>query len=1039
MATTTPGQQQLPIQPVSNPILCAPYAEPDWHWKYDTASGEASKVPGRREASYWYQSRRTGGSQLGFFAEEERDDLPLVNALRADVRRWREAGYPNAENVTRQLLTYWKREDRLRRLFFCQLEAAETVIYLREILASGKRLPWTTLKVSRDDFERLGHGETPSFIEAEAVEKEGFQGPTLVDRPNEPGLPPLTRYGCKMATGSGKTVVMAMLTAWSLCNRGRKPSDERFPAGVLVVCPNLTVKERLQVLRPEREDNYYEAFDLVPSSLMPELRKGKVLLENWHQFAPESPHAEGGKTYTVVNKGEEGAQAFAQRVLRDLFERGRLMVLNDEAHHAYRPAPLPDDSPLSAEEKAEREEATVWISGLDRINQGCGIRFCVDLSATPFYLHGSGYIEGSPFPWLVSDFGLVDAIESGIVKIPRLPVSDTTGRPEPKYFALWKYITERLQPGERLPGRGRKPKPEVVWREAEDALRTLASQWKERWEYIQQAAPTQEHTPPVLIIVCDNTDIAELFYRNISGEQVMDIVDLNPDEDDEEEGDEEAAVPRGRKGKPKTKLAYGAGKLIPEFANREGFRPTLRIDSKLLAQAESEDGSGSRQDAAQTLREIVATVGKQGEPGEHVRCVVSVQMLSEGWDANNVTHIFGLRAFGSQLLCEQVVGRGLRRMDYDPDPETGLLSEEYVDVYGVPFSVIPFKGRETKRPAPEDKPKNHVRSIPERADFRIDFPVVEGYAFALERNLIKADVSKIEPLALDSSETPTSVFVKPQVGYQLGGPSLAGGFATVEQTREEYYRSTHLQTITFEIARQVVYRLSDGAGVGTARKRLQSRHQLFPQVYRVVDDFVSRKVHAHDCDMRELGLEKYATLAVERLAMAIQPNDAEGEPPLLPILNRYKPVGSTDGVDFKTTKPVFATVKSHINAVAADTATWEQSAAFRLEQSVKVAFYARNDHMEFAVPYEFLGINHSYVPDYLVRLVDGSTLILEIKGWSDEQDNAKHEAAKRWVAAVNHWRRLGRWRFHVCRNPQMLGKELEVLMNEPVSSHPTTP
>jgi type III restriction enzyme len=1027
MATVLRDQTQLPIQPVNNPILCSPYQEPDKHWVYDIQTGEASQAPGRRPASYWYRSQRTGSAQMGLFAEEERDDLPLVNAVRADVRRWREAGYPNAENVTKQLLAHWNRQDRTRRLFFCQVEAVETIIYLNEILRSGKRLPWQKLELSREDFERLSAGEKPLGI----GDPQATVFPTLADQPAAPWMPPLTRYGCKMATGSGKTVVMSMLIAWTLCNRGRKPNDERFPAAVLVVCPNLTVKERLQVLRPERDDNYYEAFDLVPTSLIPEMKKGKVLLENWHQFAPESPHAEGGKTYAVVNKGEESAQAFARRVLGDLYDRGPLMVLNDEAHHAYRPAPIPDDAPLTAEERAEREEATVWIDGLDRINQGLGIRLCVDLSATPFYLQGSGYIEGSPFPWLVSDFGLVDAIESGIVKIPRLPVSDTTGRPEPKYFALWKHITENLQPGERLPGRGRKPKPEVVWREAEDALRTLTSQWKERWEYIQGAKPEQEHTPPVLIIVCDNTDIAELFYRNISGEQVEEVVNAE-DLDETDDTEEETEAPRGRgKGKPKSKVVYGQGKLIPEFQNAPGRQYTLRIDTKLLSEAESADGSGSRKDAAERLREIVATVGKRGAPGEHIRCVVSVQMLSEGWDANNVTHIFGLRAFGSQLLCEQVVGRGLRRMDYTPDPETGLLTEEYVDVYGVPFSVIPFKGRDTQKPAPEDKPKNHVRSLDERKHFEIHFPVVEGYALALEKNLIRADISKIEPLTLDAGETPTAVFVKPQVGYQLGGPSLAGGFAVVEQTREEYYRTTHLQTITFEIARQVSSRLSDANAAGNGKKRYLGRHQLFPQVYRIVDEYVCTRIHTRGCDRRELGLEKYATLAVERLSDAIRPNDEQGEPPLLPILNRYKPIGSTAGVDFKTTRPVFATIRSHINAVAADTATWEQSAAFRLEQAAVsglVECYARNDHLEFGIPYEFLGISHTYLPDYLVKLVNGTTLVLEVKGWEDEQDKAKHEAARRWVDAVNHWRQLGRWAFHVCKDPQMLGREVEYLL-----------
>ncbi len=692
-------------------------------------------------------------------------------------------------------------------------------MYLTEILGSGKRPRWNP-RLSVHDYQQLCQGENPSFV----TQQHLSVSPSLVDIPNEPAL---IRYGCKMATGSGKTVVMAMLIAWKFCNRGRVPGDERFPAAVLVVCPNLTIKERLQVLRPDNKGGtYYEQFDLVPSPLRPLLNAGRVLVTNWHQFAPESPHSEGGKSYIVVNKGVESPEAFARRVLGDLYDHAPIPVLNDEAHHAYRPAPVEEATRLTATEKAEREEATVWISGLDRINTACGITFCVDLSATPFYLQGSGYSEGSPFPWLISDFGLVDAIESGIVKIPRLPVSDTTGRPEPKYFALWKQITDNLQPGERLPGG--KPKPEVVWREAGDALSTLASQWKERFDYIHQATPDKEHTPPVLIIVCDNTDIAELFYKNISGEEVMEIVE------DNEEKDEEDDTPRKKK-KVKTKIVYGMGKLFPEhFSNREDFRPTLRIDSKLLAEAESEDPRMTRREVAEALREIVATVGKPGKPGEQVRCVISVQMLSEGWDANNVTHILGLRAFGSQPLCEQVIGRGLRRMDYTLDPKTGLLTEEYVDVYGIPFSIIPFKGRETKKPAPEDKPKNHVRALPERQQFAIRFPVVEGYAFALQRHLIKADIEAMEPLILEPARTPTAVFVKPQVGYQLGRPTAGGGFEFTEHNREAYYQSIHLQTIQFEIARQVVWKLTEVVENSTPKLRLQSRHQLFPQVYRLV-------------------------------------------------------------------------------------------------------------------------------------------------------------------------------------------------------------
>ncbi len=672
-------QAPLAVQPVGKPILSSPYVEPDQHWVYDTGTGTAHIAAGRRPASFLfrYQTPTTQARfQQSLFLEEEMEELPLVNALREDIRSWRSRGYEGATEITKQLLRHWWREDRPRRLFFCQLEAVESIIFLNEIRLSKKYFRGN-----------------PNFTDEHLR--------VLWDRPDDPRYNLLLRrMGVKMATGTGKTVVMSMLIAWAFCNRAQVSSDERFPQAVLAVCPNLTIKERLQVLRPDHLDNYYAAFDLVPQKMRPLLQSGKVLVENWHVFLPESEHSEGGSTYAVVNKGPEGPEAFARKRLGDLYDLGPIMVLNDEAHHAWRPAPLVGDESQNQVDKEEWTEATVWVNGLDMINEGAngdeaGIQFCVDLSATPFYISGSGYTEGQPFPWIVSDFGLVDAIESGIVKIPRLPVSDTTGQPEARYFRLWQHITEKLQPGERLAGKGRKPKPEVVYREAHDALLTLASQWKDRFDAIQVATNLQDKTPPVMILVCDNTDIAEVFYRMISGES------------------EERTT--GDDGKEESRLVYGQSQVLEEFTNQPGFTPTVRIDSKLLAEAEGREEGMSREDAAEQLRRIVATVGKPGQPGAQVRCVVSVAMLTEGWDANNVTHILGLRAFGSQLLCEQVVGRGLRRMDYVPDPETGMLTEEYVDIYGVPFSLIPFRGRKPEEKPVEDQPKQHVFALEERA------------------------------------------------------------------------------------------------------------------------------------------------------------------------------------------------------------------------------------------------------------------------------------------------------------------------------------
>ncbi len=987
----------IPIQPVESPVICKPYYEPTHYWEYERTTGRANKREGRRPSAYWYKdpSADIRRGQMTLELEEDRRDLVCVNKLRADVKRWRASNWEGATNVTKDLLRHWWRKDRARRLFFCQVEAAETAIFLNEI------------RGFRRDGQRGQPRWNPEFSDADFALLWNSEG----------NPEPLPRYACKMATGSGKTVVMSMLIAWAFCNRARVPSDERFPNAALIICPNLTIKERLQVLRTDvGGEDYYTQFDIVPPQYRDLIRTGKVLVTNWHFFAPESEHSEGGKSYNVVKKGAETDEAFARNRLGELFERGPIMVLNDEGHHAYRPRPMSEEElrRTDAEAKKEREEATLWIQGLDRIASACGIRFCIDLSATPFYIKGSGFPEGEPFPWIVSDFGLVDAIESGITKIPRLPVSDTTGQPDPKYFRLWRNITKDLASAQRLSNK--RPKPDVVWERAHEAVVQLAGEYKKTFDAIQGASDTAFKAPPVMIVVCDNTDIAQVFFENISGQAETESVSA----EDEGEGQEGAAA---KPKKPKPTVTYSAGKVFPElFQNDKGRLWSIRIDSKRLEKVESEDPEATRDEAARELREIVNTVGRPGKPGRDVRCVVSVAMLSEGWDANNVTHILGVRAFGSQLLCEQVVGRGLRRMNYTPDPATELLPEEYVDIYGIPFSVIPYKGKTSRTPI--DRPVNHVVALPERAAYEMRFPNVEGYVYALRRPSVKADFSTLERLVIEPETTPTATFLRIITDHLEGGTRGGGIGDYVEHNRSAYYALHHIQEIEFEIARQVVASLvgegSQAPVKGSAKARGLARHELFPQVLRIVRQFVARKVDFRGANKCELGLEKYVRRIKERLLDAIVPDESEGEIPLLPILNRYKPIGTSADVDFTTKREVHGTAHSHVSAVVLDS-SWEQMAAFYLEQQTDHVFcYVRNDRPFLLIPYEYEGVQHHFEPDYLVRLKNGKTLILEPKGEEDDRDRAKYQAARRWVTAVNNWGRLGVWDFKPCRDPQLL-------------------
>jgi type III restriction enzyme len=932
---------------VDQPILNNPFEEPTRYWIYQ--SGQPYVQTGRRPAGYYFKARRRPDEQTTLFTDEQFVELTHINQIRHQVKQWREKGYPGVTPITRQLLEHWNRPDRERRLFFCQREAAETIIYLVEVWQGSRSL------VDLRDEE--GNDRT-------------------LDRPLDPvsverGYKALRRYGCKMATGSGKTVVMAMIAAWSVLNKTHYRQRKEFSDAVLVVCPNLTVKERLQVLKPSHEKNYYQAFDLVPPSLMEQLGAGKFLVTNWHAFAPE----DDSNKRSVVQRGEESEAAFCNRVLHELGSKQNILVLNDEAHHAYRPKGVDEAAlrDLSAEEKRalrqDEEEATVWVSGLDKINRARGINCCVDVSATPFYIKGSGYPEGSALPWLVSDFGLVDAIESGIVKIPRVPVDDNTGQIVPGYFALWDWIMKRLPAADR--GRGRKPKPEAVLREADGALKQLAGEWRQEFERFQRDG---FEFPPCLIVVCNDTSLATVMHEYIAQQ----------------------------------------GAVFPELLqNRDGQELTIRIDSKLLAEAEAREGE-SKQDAAAALRQKVNTVGKVGEAGERVRCVVSVGMLTEGWDAQNVTQILGLRAFQSQLLCEQVVGRGLRRANYNFEfDENGVpTNEEYVDVYGIPFEVIPVKRKPVKSSI-TPKESTLVKALPEREHLKIEFPRVEGFVFEV-RQRIKCDVDGLPKITVEPAKDPTETIVRAQVGYAMGAPSLLGAGGTERQTRQAFYESVRLQQIEFAIARRVTHALVSESG----KLKFSARHLLFPQVLSIVRDTINRRVDFGDADRREIGLEKYVQQIVERLCNAIEPDEAHGETPLLPRIERFRPKGSTSDVLFRTVKPCKGTMKSHVSHVALDTKTWESSVAYRLEQSPHVVAYVKNDHLDFAIPYDFDGHSHNYYPDYLIRLSNGVMLILEVKGYEDEVDRQKYAATRRWVSAVNNWGQMGRWEFAVVKDPK---------------------
>ena len=1024
MAKKKPKQQEAPpdwkpTQAVPDPILNGPYDEPTRHWVYK--NGIPQETAGRRPAGYYFVRQGVAAGQGDLLADEQFDPLELVNRLRRDVARWRESGYRGATQTTRDLLHYWRRDDRGRRMFFCQVEAAETLIYLLEIAIPGQlsKTRYQNFEVDAALLSTLLRGDKPGFAAADDI-----NWPRLIDPTGKDGELGLRRLGCKMATGSGKTMVMAMIITWAFVNRAKNSHSTEFPNGVVVCAPNLTVKERLQVLKPENASNIYTMFDLVPKAYKDQLNTGKIIITNWHAFAPKSEHTEGDSSYRVVQKGEETPDAFTKDRLGDLALRLPVLVLNDEGHHCWRPKPgglsTEEIAKLSAEEKKaldeEKEEARVWLAGLDRINNSGlagkdangalrpGVLACIDLSATPFYLSNSGYTEGSPFPWLVSDFGLVDAIECGIVKIPRMPVADSAenvddaGRPDPKYFRLWRNIVDNLKPHERI---GRRPKPDAIYQHAEGALKTLASQWKIQFDERKAQAQGGHFIPPVMIVVCDNTEIARLFYEKISGEHLEEGLD------DTKEG---IAV---------EKAVFGMSEVLPEFTNEPGIKRTFRIDSKLLAKIETEEGE-SKDEAAIALRELIASVGKPGGPGEQVRCVVSVSMLTEGWDANTVTHILGVRAFGSQLLCEQVVGRGLRRMSYEVDPATNKLRAEYVDVYGIPFSLIPFKARKEDDDGP-DPVYRHVYTVDERANMVMRFPMVESYTYDVRTSGVLCDVDALPETFVQ--DEPVKVYITPTRGYNDEPDSMTSG-DFVEQTREAYYSTVRLQEVIFRIAQMIVQDLTDAAKASQTgiKSPILARHQIFPDVVRILQQYVAKKVRfAEGVDKRELGLDRYARKVAERVREGITAAVASTKSPLLPVISRYQPYLTTEGVEDHTTRPVVDLVKSHLSGAIIHSDD-ERKAIDVLEDLDEVEFFAPNSRkIGMVIRYLYDGAGANYEPDFVVRIAGGKTLILEIKGEAglihgDNRDRteAKKAAATKWVTAINNSGRDGQWAYVFC-------------------------
>ncbi|MBI5234758.1 MAG: DEAD/DEAH box helicase family protein [Deltaproteobacteria bacterium] len=970
---------------IENPIINSPFDEPTRHFRFTDEGITNEVVDGRRISSYFVPiaKPKKKGKQLYFdteWTQERIEENKLVNDIRSRVAMWRKGGYIGVTPTTSRLIAYWTDPAREKKLFFCQNEALETAIYITEVAKK--------------------YGD--AWIE------------NAIRKANDTSNPGLPRTAFKMATGSGKTVVMAMLIAWHTLNKRANPQDARFSDSFLIITPGITIRDRLRVLLPNDPDNYYRQRDVVAAHDIDNLGQAKIIIQNYHAFQLRERVAAGKITKQILADGQpnpftETPDQMARRVCREFGNKKNIIVLNDEAHHCYRRKPDVEDEKLTGDDRVEAKqrdiEARVWISGIEAVKAKIGVKAIYDLSATPFFLRGSGYSEGTLFPWVVSDFSLIDAIEAGIVKVPRVPVADDsmTGG-QPTYRDLWLRIREDLpKKGRKTDDVGGEPKLPV---ELQGALISLYGNYEKYYRLWEGNADARArgNTPPVFIVVCNNTNVSKLVFDFIAGwekqvgeETIVQAGQLDIFRNDDGNG--------GWLHRPNTILVDSqqleSGESMSDDFKKIASREINEFKAEYRVRFPGRDTDGLTDE--DLLREVMNTVGKAGKLGENVRCVVSVSMLTEGWDANTVTHVLGVRAFGTQLLCEQVVGRALRRMSYAVN-DNGRFDTEYAEVYGVPFSFIPCSGGAAD-PKPGPMP-TRVRAIEGRAACEITFPRLLGYRYDMAGERLTATFTEESNLALSTADIPTKTENAPIVGES--------SIHTLDDLKRR--RPNEIAFLLAKLTLEKYFRDDEG----------NDKPWLFPQLLAIAKRWLAECVTLKDNTFPQLLLliEK-AHDAVDRIYKAIVAS-TDGTACLKPILRPYDAIGSTRYVDFDTTRPVYATTeaKCHISHVVADTDSWEQKMAESLEDMSEVIRYVKNHNLSFTIPYTLNGEEHQYIPDFIACIDDGNgpddllNLIVEVTGEKKKDKAAKVSTARTlWVPAINNHGGLGRWAFIEVADP----------------------
>ncbi|MCL4205014.1 MAG: DEAD/DEAH box helicase family protein [Pirellulaceae bacterium] len=822
--------------------------------------------------------------------------------------------------------------------------------------------------------------------------------------------PELVRIAFKAATGSGKTTIMAMVIAWQTVNAVRHAGSKLFTRGFLIVTPGLTIKDRLRVLLPNDPDSYYASRELVPGDMLDDVNRAKIVITNYHAFKLRErlDLSKGGRQLLQGRRGaplstQETEGQMLQRVMPDLMGMKHILAINDEAHHCYREKPpAPDDEALTGDERKEAEKnneaARLWISGLEAVNRHLRLNRVVDLSATPFFLRGSGYAEGTLFPWTMTDFSLMDAIECGIVKLPRVPVAQNIpGDEMPMFRNLWENIGKDMPKKGR--GKGGELDPLKLPTRLQTALQALYGHYEKTFKL------WEEHgipVPPCFIIVCQNTAISKLVYDFISGFQRKNEDGTTTLENGRlalfRNFDEGTGNPLPR---PNT-LLIDSQQLEAGDALDDNFR-NMATDEIERFRREIVERTGNRLAAdnitdQELLREVMNTVGKPGQLGGSIRCVVSVSMLTEGWDANTVTHVLGIRAFGTQLLCEQVIGRALRRQSYDLNEE-GLFNVEYADVFGVPFD---FTAKPVIAPPQPPRETVQVRAVrPDRDSLEIRFPRVEGYRVELpeERLTAKFNEDSILPLS-----------------PELVGPSItrnSGIIGKPEDFNLEHLDKVRPSTLLFHLTHRLLYTKFRDPGE-------EPKLHLFGQLKRIAKQWIDTCLVCKGGTYPALLMyQELADMACNRITAGIT-QAFLGQRPIKALLDPYNPTGSTMHVRFNTSKTLrweTSSERCHVNWAILDS-DWEAEFCRVAESHPRVRAYVKNQNLGLEVPYRYGSETRKYIPDYLALVDDGHGdddllhLIVEIKGY--RREDAKDKKATMdtyWIPGVNNLGTYGRWAF----------------------------